>query len=128
MSMQNIKDMKISIKVSCFSKYKCAETSVRTLLPNRPKIYILRMIKLLDRNRASRYNRNVSGSGNRNSQENKGMQNTSNAINKWLRPCSRCGKPTFSDLLDDEGICDYCREMRSMKTSVMRAGKRKNKK
>jgi len=35
-------------------------------------------------------------------------------------PCSRCGKPTFSDLLDSEGMCDYCREVRSMKAAVVR--------
>ena len=48
------------------------------------------------------------------------MQKTHTSTNPLYVPCSRCGKPTFSDLLDKEGLCDYCREVRSMKASVVR--------
>jgi uncharacterized Zn finger protein (UPF0148 family) len=53
------------------------------------------------------------------------MQNTQTAIKPWYQPCSKCGKPTFSDLLDGEGLCDYCREIRSMKAAVVRSGKKR---
>ena len=48
------------------------------------------------------------------------MQKTRTVPNPLYVPCSRCGKPTFSDLLDSEGMCDYCSEVRSMKTAVVR--------
>jgi len=48
------------------------------------------------------------------------MQKTHTSTNPLYVPCSRCGKPTFSDLLDGEGMCDYCREVRSMKAAVVR--------
>ena len=48
------------------------------------------------------------------------MQKTHTNTNPLYVPCSRCGKPTFSDLLDSEGLCDYCREVRSMKAAVVR--------
>ncbi len=35
----------------------------------------------------------------------------------WHKACSRCKKPTFEDLLDEEGRCDYCREIVTMKVS-----------
>ena len=47
-------------------------------------------------------------------------QKAETVSNPLYVPCSRCGKPTFSDLLDSEGICDYCREVRSMKAAVVR--------
>jgi ribosomal protein L37E len=54
------------------------------------------------------------------------MQKVQSANKACHVPCSRCGKPTFSDLLDKEGMCDYCREVRSMKAAVIRRkGKRK---
>ena len=46
------------------------------------------------------------------------MQNIVTAVKPWYKACSRCGKPVFSDLLDAEGICDYCREVKSMKASI----------
>jgi ribosomal protein L37E len=48
------------------------------------------------------------------------MQKIQSASKPWHVPCSRCGKPTFSDLLDSEGMCDYCREVRSMKAAIIR--------
>ena len=42
----------------------------------------------------------------------------------WHVPCSKCGKPTFSDLLDNEGMCDYCREVTSMKSAIIRRKKK----
>jgi DNA-directed RNA polymerase subunit RPC12/RpoP len=57
------------------------------------------------------------------------MQNKITAAKPWYKACSRCGKEVFSDLLDAEGMCDYCREVKSMKASVSRARKsRKEKK
>jgi hypothetical protein len=57
------------------------------------------------------------------------MQNTGTAAKPWYRLCLRCGKKIFSDLLDSEGMCDYCREVKSMKASVSRSKKaRKEKK
>ena len=54
------------------------------------------------------------------------MRKTKPSTKPWQVPCSKCGKPTFSDLLDAEGMCDYCREVRSMKTAAARRkGKRK---
>jgi DNA-directed RNA polymerase subunit RPC12/RpoP len=51
------------------------------------------------------------------------MQNAGAAVKPWYRLCVRCGKKVFSDLLDSEGICDYCREVKSMKASVSRSKK-----
>ena len=51
------------------------------------------------------------------------MQNTGTAVKSWYGLCSRCGKKIFSDLLDSEGMCDYCREVKSMKASVSRSKK-----
>jgi hypothetical protein len=57
------------------------------------------------------------------------MQNKITAAKPWYKAWSRCGKEVFSDLLDAEGMCDYCREVKSMKASVSRARKsRKEKK
>jgi DNA-directed RNA polymerase subunit RPC12/RpoP len=53
------------------------------------------------------------------------MQNAQTVTKPWYRQCSRCGKPTFSDLLDSEGMCDYCREVRSMKAAVVRNGRKR---
>ncbi len=39
------------------------------------------------------------------------------AVKPWDKTCSRCKKPVFRDLLDEHGLCDYCREIVSMKTS-----------
>ena len=33
----------------------------------------------------------------------------------WHKACSRCKKATFEDLLDEGGLCDYCRETVAMK-------------
>ncbi len=38
----------------------------------------------------------------------------------WYEACSRCKKPTFVDLLDEEGLCDYCREIVAMRQSTGR--------
>ena len=35
----------------------------------------------------------------------------------WHKTCSRCKKATFEDLLDERGLCDYCREIVAMKVS-----------
>jgi hypothetical protein len=54
------------------------------------------------------------------------MQNVETANKPWYLPCSRCGKQSFVDLLDSEGLCDYCREVKAMKATVIRSsGKRK---
>jgi hypothetical protein len=45
------------------------------------------------------------------------MQATPVAAEPWNKTCSRCGKPTFQDLLDERGLCDYCREIVAMKVS-----------
>jgi hypothetical protein len=46
------------------------------------------------------------------------MPSRQSAAKPWHKPCSRCKKETFVDLLDDDGLCDYCREMASMKVSA----------
>ena len=48
------------------------------------------------------------------------MQNVETVKIPWYRPCARCGKQCFSDLLDSEGLCDYCREVKAMKAAVIR--------
>lgn len=48
------------------------------------------------------------------------MQNTESASDLWHRPCSRCGKECFSDLLDKNGLCDYCREIEATKVTRVR--------
>jgi hypothetical protein len=53
------------------------------------------------------------------------MQNSQQVTEPWYRPCSRCGKASFVDLLDGEGLCDYCREVRAMKRSVTKSTKKK---
>ncbi|MGD0229090.1 MAG: hypothetical protein ABSC19_01870 [Syntrophorhabdales bacterium] len=53
------------------------------------------------------------------------MQNTQTVTKPWYRLCSRCKKKTFADLLDSEGMCDYCREVKSMKASISRSDKGK---
>ena len=45
------------------------------------------------------------------------------AAKLWHRTCSRCRKPTFEDLLDERGLCDYCREIVAMKASSRRKAK-----
>jgi rRNA maturation endonuclease Nob1 len=45
------------------------------------------------------------------------MQTTQIAAKPWQKPCSRCGKPTFEDLLDEQGLCDYCKETAAMKAA-----------
>ncbi|MGD0662638.1 MAG: hypothetical protein ABSD38_31675 [Syntrophorhabdales bacterium] len=45
------------------------------------------------------------------------MHATHVAVKPWYKTCSRCGKPTFEDLLDERGLCDYCREIVAMKVS-----------
>jgi hypothetical protein len=52
------------------------------------------------------------------------MNNAQAADKPWHQKCSRCEKPTFVDLLDSSGLCDYCREIQSFKTVT----KQKNKK
>jgi len=38
-------------------------------------------------------------------------------VKPWHKACSHCGKPTFVDLLDEQDLCDYCRETAAMKVS-----------
>ncbi|MGD0662000.1 MAG: hypothetical protein ABSD38_28410 [Syntrophorhabdales bacterium] len=38
-------------------------------------------------------------------------------VKPWHKTCSRCKKLTFEDLLDERGLCDYCRETVAMKVS-----------
>ncbi|MGD0662367.1 MAG: hypothetical protein ABSD38_30300 [Syntrophorhabdales bacterium] len=45
------------------------------------------------------------------------------AVKPWYKTCSRCGKPTFEDLLDERGLCDYCREIIAMKVSSRKKAK-----
>jgi hypothetical protein len=41
----------------------------------------------------------------------------------WYKPCARCKKPTFEDLLDERGLCDYCREIVAIKVSLRKKAK-----
>ena len=43
------------------------------------------------------------------------MRATHVTVRPWDKVCSRCGKPTFEDLLDERGLCDYCSEIVGMK-------------
>ena len=45
------------------------------------------------------------------------MRATHVTVRPWDKQCSRCGKPTFEDLLDERGLCDYCRVIVAMKTA-----------
>ena len=45
------------------------------------------------------------------------MQAPQVTVKPWHKTCSRCKKPTFEDLLDERGLCDYCRETAAMKVS-----------
>ena len=45
------------------------------------------------------------------------MRATHVTVRPWDKQCSRCGKPTFEDLLDERGLCDYCREVIAAKTA-----------
>jgi len=51
------------------------------------------------------------------------MRATHVTVREWDKVCSRCGKPTFEDLLDERGLCDYCREIGAMKTTKNRKDK-----
>jgi len=51
------------------------------------------------------------------------MHATHVAVKPWYKTCSRCGKPTFEDLLDERGLCDYCREIIAMKVSSRKKAK-----
>ena len=53
------------------------------------------------------------------------VQNLEAANKPWYRPCSRCGKDCFSDFLDSEGLCDYCRETKAMKATATLTGKKR---
>ncbi|MGD0231306.1 MAG: hypothetical protein ABSC19_13260 [Syntrophorhabdales bacterium] len=43
------------------------------------------------------------------------MEHTPTGDKPWQKKC--CGKRTFADLLDEQGLCDYCRELAAMKAS-----------
>ena len=45
------------------------------------------------------------------------MRATHVTVRPWDKLCSRRGKPTFEDLLDERGLCDYCQETVAMKTT-----------
>jgi len=60
------------------------------------------------------------------SEENR-MQTVDTARDDWYRHCSRCGKECFSDLLDADGLCDYCREIRAMKATKISDRKKRTK-
>jgi DNA-directed RNA polymerase subunit RPC12/RpoP len=34
------------------------------------------------------------------------------------RNCASCGRRVFVDLLDDQGVCEYCREVRKGKSTI----------
>ena len=53
------------------------------------------------------------------------MQSTHVAVKPWRKTCTRCGKPTFQDLLDERGLCDNCREILAMKVSSKKKRERK---
>jgi len=45
------------------------------------------------------------------------------------RACISCGRPVFADLLDERGVCDYCREIRMREDTIpSRYGKHRRKK
>ena len=56
-------------------------------------------------------------------EETEEMRATHVTVKPWEKPCSRCGKPTFKDLLDENGRCAYCREIASMKKTRKQKGK-----
>jgi hypothetical protein len=45
------------------------------------------------------------------------MQASRVEVKPWCKTCSRCGKATFEDLLDENGLCDYCREVAAIKVA-----------
>ena len=45
------------------------------------------------------------------------MQARQVAVKPWHKTCSRCKKPVFQDLLDEQGLCEYCRAIVAMKTT-----------
>ena len=52
------------------------------------------------------------------------MQARQVAVKPWHKTCSRCKKPVFQDLLDEQGLCEYCRAIVAMKTSSKKNGGR----
>ena len=53
------------------------------------------------------------------------MQTTQVPVKPWHKTCSRCKKPVFEDLLDEHGLCGYCREIVAMKTSSRKKRRQK---
>lgn len=53
------------------------------------------------------------------------MRATHVTVRPWEKPCSRCGKPTFKDLLDEDGLCGYCKEMASMRKTKRQKGQKR---
>ena len=53
------------------------------------------------------------------------MQARQVAVKPWHKTCSRCKKPVFQDLLDEQGLCEYCRAIVAMKTSSRKNGGRR---
>jgi ribosomal protein L37E len=49
------------------------------------------------------------------------MRATQATVKPWEKPCSRCGKPTFQDFLDEGGLCGYCKEIAFMHEEVEKA-------
>jgi hypothetical protein len=47
----------------------------------------------------------------------KKMQAAQIAAKPCHKTCSRCEKSIFEDLLDEQGLCDYCREIAAIKAS-----------
>jgi predicted nucleic acid-binding Zn ribbon protein len=45
------------------------------------------------------------------------MQATQIAAKPCHKMCSRCGKPIFEDLPDEQGLCDYCRKIAAIEVS-----------
>ena len=45
------------------------------------------------------------------------MEVPQTVVMPFHKACSRCKKPTFEDLLDDQGVCDYCREIVAIRVS-----------
>jgi len=59
-----------------------------------------------------------------NSRGRRNMRATDIAAKPWQKACTHCKKPTFEDLLDEQGLCDYCREIVAIKVSSKKNGSR----
>ena len=57
------------------------------------------------------------------------MEAKESTARSWYKACARCGKSAFEDLLNEQGLCNYCRETVSMtgRAAVMSDWRKKRK-